>query len=54
MVPTLVVSIFSMNLMLPMQSHPYAFWVVLGLALTALACVWGWWLAVTRRVRRHL
>lgn len=32
MVPTLVVSIFSMNVALPLQNHPYAYWIIMGLA----------------------
>jgi len=32
MVPSLVVSIFSMNVPIPMQAHPWGFWIVLGLA----------------------
>jgi len=36
MVPTLVVSVFSMNVRLPMQDRPWAFWVILGLAMVAL------------------
>jgi magnesium transporter len=44
MVPTLVVSIFSMNVVLPFQKHPEAFWIVLGLA-TASVCgvAYLWW-----------
>lgn len=32
MVPTLVVSAFSMNLRIPLEDHPQAFWIVMGLA----------------------
>ncbi len=32
MVPTMVVSIFSMNVPLPIQGHPYAFWIIMGIA----------------------
>ncbi|MFH0778679.1 MAG: magnesium transporter CorA family protein [Candidatus Eisenbacteria bacterium] len=32
MLPTLVVSVFSMNVSLPIQRNPLAFWVILGLA----------------------
>jgi magnesium transporter len=35
MVPTLVVSAFSMNVSIPMQHHPQAFWIVMGLALVS-------------------
>jgi magnesium transporter len=36
MVPTLVVSAFSMNVTIPMQQHPHAFWLILGLALISV------------------
>lgn len=32
MVPTLIVSIFSMNVHLPLQEHPASFWLILGMA----------------------
>ncbi len=35
MVPTLVVSAFSMNVSIPMQRHPHAFWIIMGLALVS-------------------
>ncbi len=45
-VPTMVVSIFSMNVALPIQSSgPYSFWFVVGLsvlALTAFMALWRW------------
>ena len=37
MVPTLVVSAFSMNVKIPIQDHPYAFWIIIGLAATSVA-----------------
>jgi magnesium transporter len=45
MVPTLVVSIFSMNVKLPIsESHPMAFWAIMGIAGTALAFfMYFWW-----------
>ena len=45
MVPTLVVSIFSMNVKLPIsESHPMAFWAIMGIAGTALAVfMYLWW-----------
>lgn len=43
MVPTLVVSVFSMNVSIPMEDHPYAFWMIMGLAATSLAGVMIWW-----------
>lgn len=35
MMPTLVVSIFSMNVKFPLQSHPWAFFMVIGLAIVS-------------------
>jgi magnesium transporter len=32
--PTLIASIYGMNVNLPMQSHPYAFLIVMGLSLS--------------------
>src|SRR5213075_1588253 len=32
MVPTFVVSAFSMNVRIPMEDHPHTFWLVLALA----------------------
>jgi magnesium transporter len=45
MVPTLVVSIFSMNVKLPIsEDHPMAFWVIMGMAGVALAIfMYFWW-----------
>jgi magnesium transporter len=36
MVPTFVVSAFSMNVGLPLQNHPFAFWIVMGMALVSV------------------
>jgi magnesium transporter len=36
MVPTFVVSAFSMNVGIPLSGHPYAFWIILGLALISV------------------
>ena len=35
MMPTLVVSIFSMNVQFPLQQHPWAFWFVISLAVVS-------------------
>jgi magnesium transporter len=44
MVPTLVVSAFSMNVSIPFQKHPYAFWIVLAFAtVSVLTVVYFWW-----------
>jgi magnesium transporter len=43
--PTLVVSIFSVNVEFPGKSHPMAFWGILALALASVAlvrAVWRW------------
>ncbi len=44
MVPTLIVSIFSMNVKLPLwQEHPFAFWFILGLSgLSAFVVFFVW------------
>ena len=39
MVPTFVVSVFSMNVRIPMAIQPYAFWVILGLSGLAAGVV---------------
>jgi magnesium transporter len=45
MVPTLVVSAFSMNVNIPFQHHPYAFWIILAIATGSLfGVVYFWWL----------
>lgn len=43
MVPTLVVSAFSMNVTIPLQRHPYAFWIILGLALLSVVAFMTYW-----------
>jgi len=44
MVPTLVVSAFSMNVAIPFQKHPYAFWIILSFAtVSVLTVVYIWW-----------
>lgn len=43
MVPTFVVSAFSMNVALPFSSHPWAFWLVMGLALVSVASFLLYW-----------
>jgi len=35
-IPTLVSSLFGMNVPVPLQDYPHAFWVVLGIILTAV------------------
>lgn len=36
MVPTLVVSAFSMNVGIPLQNYPHAFWWIMGMATTSV------------------
>ncbi|NLH09723.1 MAG: magnesium transporter CorA family protein [Holophagae bacterium] len=43
MVPTFVVSAFSMNVSLPLQHHPWAFWIAMGMAFSAMLGFLGWW-----------
>jgi magnesium transporter len=40
MLPTLVVSIFSMNVHIPMEMYPHAFWIIMGIS-AACAAVLG-------------
>jgi magnesium transporter len=45
MLPTLVVSIFSMNVTFPGKDHPLMFWGILALALASVLFVrfvWRW------------
>jgi len=44
-VPTLIVSIFSMNVRLPIPyGHPLAFWLVMALSAAALSIfMYFWW-----------
>ncbi len=39
MVPTLVVSIFSMNVQIPLQQHPLAFEIIMGLAVLSVGLI---------------
>ena len=39
MVPTLVVSAFSMNVTIPLQRHPQAFWIILAIAVSSVGIV---------------
>ncbi|HQP30789.1 MAG TPA: magnesium transporter CorA family protein [Deltaproteobacteria bacterium] len=43
MVPTFVVSTFSMNVSFPLQQHPYAFWIIMGMALLGAFSVMLFW-----------
>ncbi|HPC83433.1 MAG TPA: magnesium transporter CorA family protein [Thermoanaerobaculaceae bacterium] len=43
MVPTFVVSAFSMNVQIPFQHHPMAFWIVMGMSFSAMLAFLAWW-----------
>jgi magnesium transporter len=43
MVPTFVVSAFSMNVGIPFQSHPFAFYIIMGLALISVTGFFIFW-----------
>jgi len=43
MVPTFVVSAFSMNVGLPLQSHPHAFMIVMGFAISSVIAFMFYW-----------
>jgi magnesium transporter len=44
MVPTLVVSIFSMNVRIPFQyDHPASFWIIMALAAISVICLYYVW-----------
>ncbi len=43
MVPTLVVSVFSMNVKIPLAHLPFAFWAIMGLAGVAMAGFLALW-----------
>jgi magnesium transporter len=43
MVPTFVVSAFSMNVRIPLEEHPYAFFIIMGLALLSVLSFLAFW-----------
>ncbi len=43
MVPTFVVSAFSMNVHIPLEQHPYAFFIIMGLALLSVLSFLAFW-----------
>ncbi len=43
MVPTFVVSAFSMNVHIPLQEHPFAFFIIMGLALLSVVTFLSFW-----------
>ena len=43
MVPTFVVSAFSMNVSIPIQKHAYAFWIIMAIAFVAMLGFFFFW-----------
>jgi magnesium transporter len=43
MVPTFVVSLFSMNVKIPFSTLPHAFWIIMGIQAIALAGFMAVW-----------
>jgi magnesium transporter len=43
MVPTFVVSAFSMNVGIPLSHHPFAFWIIMGLAAVSVGGFMAFW-----------
>lgn len=43
MVPTFVVSTFSMNVHIPLEEHPMAFWIVMGLSMLSVVTFMIFW-----------
>jgi magnesium transporter len=43
MVPTFVVSVFSMNVGIPLEKHPQAFWIILAMSVLAVGCFYVIW-----------
>jgi magnesium transporter len=43
MVPTFVVSAFSMNVGIPLSRHPFAFWIIMGLAAVSVGGFMAFW-----------
>ena len=43
MVPTFVVSAFSMNVGIPLAHHPMAFWIIMALAAVSVASFIMFW-----------
>lgn len=52
MVPTFVVSAFSMNIDIPFEHHPKAFWIVLALSTFSVIVVVLWWNAFSAKLTR--
>lgn len=54
MIPTLIVSVFSMNIVLPFENHPKAFWLVLLLSIISVMGVLLWWQWVLMRLKKQV
>jgi magnesium transporter len=54
MVPTLVVSAFSMNVGIPFQKNAYAFWIILSLAILSVLGVLLWWRRASRLISKEM
>lgn len=53
MVPTLVVSLFSMNVRIPLSEHPNAFLIIIMLSALSVTGIVFWWRWLSRRVGRN-
>ncbi len=53
MVPTFVVSAFSMNIDIPFEHHPKAFWIVLGLSTLSVMIFLLWWNSLSAKLTRN-
>ncbi len=49
MVPTFVVSVFSMNVLIPVAHLPFGFWIILGISVASSALVLGIFRVFNRR-----
>ncbi len=54
MIPTFVVSVFSMNVFIPVAHLPWAFWAILGLSAAASAVVAVVWKLRSRAAESRL
>ena len=43
MLPSLVISAFSMNVAIPMQQYPHAFWIIIAMSLLSVVGVMAFW-----------
>lgn len=53
MVPTLVVSMFSMNVSIPLEKHPMAFWIILAFSFLSIMFVMIWWFTFSRKLTKN-